>query len=231
MRFYGFDPTTLLNYPGVLACTVFTGGCNFRCGYCHNAPLVLPAEEPGIDEEGILRHLNKRKGILEGVCVTGGEPTLLPELGDFLKRLKETGVLVKLDTNGSRPDVLERLHEEGLVDYTAMDIKADKAGYPLLSGCDNVRTEDISRSIRLVMERSPDYEFRTTVTKEYFNEEVFHNIGEWIKGAKAYYLQALRDTGELLSERFHTPETELLKTGRDIMLTYVKKAEIRGSGD
>ncbi|MCR4909243.1 MAG: anaerobic ribonucleoside-triphosphate reductase activating protein [Lachnospiraceae bacterium] len=229
MKFYALDPTTLLNYPGKLACTVFTGGCNFRCGYCHNASLVLPGEEPGVDEEEVLRHWNRRKNILEGVCVTGGEPTLQAELPGFLRRLKDAGALVKLDTNGSRPEVLSRLYEEKLVDYTAMDIKADPKGYPVLTGCDDDLTADISRSVRLVMDNSPDYEFRTTVTAEYFNEKVFHGIGEWIRGAKAWYLQSFRDSGALLSSRFHPPERELMKEGVDIMSTYVKKAELRGS--
>ncbi len=228
MTFHGFDTTTLLNFPGKLACTVFTGGCNFRCGYCHNASLVFPAEEGKIDEAAVLKHWEKRKGILEGICVTGGEPTLRPELAGFLRRMKEAGALTKLDTNGSRPDVLSRLFEEKLVDYTAMDIKASPALYPVISGTDAVPVSDICRSVALVMDQSPDYEFRTTVTRELFTEETFHEIGSMIRGAKAYYLQAFRDSGALLSENFHPPEADFLKRAQDIMLTYVERVEIRG---
>lgn len=217
MKIQGLQKTTLLDYPGHVAATLFTGGCNFRCPFCHNGDLVLnPGGQPEIPMEEIMAFLKKRQGVLDGVCITGGEPTLQPDLEEFIREVRGLGYLVKLDTNGYRPEVLERFLEEGLVDYVAMDIKACKEKYARAVGLDNptfwdesvtrVRTagfsiEPIERSVELLKGSSIDYEFRTTVVRGIHTMEEFEEIGKWLSGCKAYYLQGFQENENLLATR------------------------------
>lgn len=179
MQIHGFNKTTLLDYPGRVAATVFTGGCNFRCPFCHNGELVLGGGET-MDETEVLTHLAKRRGILEGVCVTGGEPTLQRDLRTFLKRIKELGYAVKLDTNGYRPNVLWSLLSEKLVDYVAMDVKADKLGYAAAAGLPQFDLSRIEESMAMLAGSGIAYEYRTTAVKGIHTVEQFGEIARWI---------------------------------------------------
>lgn len=199
MQIHGLNKTTLLDYPQHVACTVFTGYCNFRCPFCQNADLVLnPSSQPCISEEDFFTFLTKRKNMLEGVCITGGEPTLQSDLIDFILRIREQGLLVKLDTNGYRPDILHKLMEEKLVDYIAMDLKSSKEGYALSAGMKSFDINAIDESVQLLMNGGIPYEFRTTVVKELHTREDFLSIASWIKGCNAYYLQSYTESGSIL---------------------------------
>lgn len=228
MQIHGFNKTTLLDFPGHLASTVFTGGCNMRCPYCQNADLVLnPMSQPLISEEVVFDHIKKRKGIIEGVCITGGEPTLQKDLEDFIKRLKELGVMVKLDSNGYRPEVLKRLMENGLLDYVAMDIKSSLDEYHIVSGV-NLDTSLIKESIDLLKNGPIDYEFRTTVVKELHSKETFEKIGELLSGAKQYFLQGYIDSERVIDRRFSSYTKEELEGFVTILKKTIKNVSIRG---
>lgn len=202
MRLCDLQKTTLLDFPGRVAATVFTGGCNMRCIYCHNSALVLDHQNlQGIGEEEFFSFLDSRRGKLEGVCITGGEPTLQEDLLPFMERIRSMGFLVKLDTNGLKPRVLERLFAAGYPDMVAMDIKSDLADYPRVTGIDEAMKEAVSQSAALVMGSGVEYEFRTTVPGGFFKDEHFEGIGRWLRGCRAYYLQAFRDSGQCLYER------------------------------
>ena len=178
MQLHGLYKLTLLDFPEHLACTVFTGHCNLRCPFCHNAELVLrPDTQPCILEENFFSFLQTRQGILEGVCITGGEPTLQPDLLPFLRKIKELGFRIKLDTNGTRPDVLEALFAERLLDYVAMDIKNTKEKYALSAGISSFDLTPIEKSIALIRQYAPDYEFRTTVVQGLHTKEDLLDIG------------------------------------------------------
>jgi len=198
MRFGGLQKVTLVDVPGKVAATVFTQGCNLRCPYCHNPELVLPAQfGPGIDEAEVLDFLEGRRGKLEAVCVTGGEPTLHGSLLRFLRSLKDMGYYVKLDSNGSRPDVLQRLFDENLVDYLAMDIKGPRQRYAEIAAQPCLQIHQIERSVRLIMEQAPDYEFRTTVASPLLAPGDFAAVGEWLRGAKRFWLQNFQPSKQL----------------------------------
>ena len=202
MKIKGLQRTTLLDYPEKLACTVFSGGCNFRCPFCHNASLVLNAEAlEETPEEDFFSYIEKRRKMLDGVCITGGEPLLCPDIVDFIRKIRSYGLLVKLDTNGSFPDKLEYLLDEGLVDYVAMDIKNSKEKYALTAGLKEF-PEKIERSIDLIMEKAPDYEFRTTVVRELHDIQDIANIAMRIKNAKKYFLQSYVDSGDTIAKGF-----------------------------
>ena len=229
MRICGLNKTTLLDYPGKVAATIFLGGCNFRCPFCQNGSLVLhPETQPALSREEVLQFLKKRSGILEGVCVTGGEPSLSPELPDLLRSIRETGLSIKLDTNGSRPDVLKKLLEAHLVDKIAMDIKAAPENYAVLCGLPHPDTEKILESAQLLMESNVDYEFRTTVVKELHTKEDFLSIKKWLSGAKAFYLQAYRESEDVLQPGFSSYSAEELTVFRDILRETIPLVEIRG---
>ena len=231
MKIHGYSQLTLLDYPGHLACTIFCGHCNFRCPFCHNASLVLHSDDqPVIPEEKIFEHLEKRKGVLEGVAITGGEPTLHADLPDFIRLIrKETGLDIKLDTNGTNPKMLRSLISDGLIDYVAMDIKASPSRYAAACGLKEINMSDILDSIELIMNSGIDYEFRTTVVNEIHHAEDFHSIGEMIKGAKAYFLQCYKDSGDLiLPEGLHAPTPEKLESFRQLMLPFVENTQLRG---
>ena len=229
MRFYGFQKMTLLDFPGKVACTLFTGGCNMRCPFCHNALLVTELEQGNDtwDEAEVLTFLRRRKGLLDGVCVTGGEPTLQPELAPFLRRVKELGYAVKLDTNGSFPARLKELVCGGLVDYVAMDIKNAPEKYAETAGA-AVRLEDIRESVSLLLSGAVDYEFRTTLVKELHTEEDMKAIGAFIAGAKRYFLQTFRDSGDLIKAGYSALTEQETRRFSDIVLPYVPSVKIRG---
>ena len=199
MLISGLQKLTLLDYPGKVACTVFTGGCNFRCPFCHNSALVLPEQlSQDTDADEVLRFLKKRAGVLDGVAVTGGEPLLHADIGDFLKEVKALGFLVKLDTNGSFPDRLISLAEAGLVDRVAMDIKNAPALYAKTAGLAHFDLAGVERSKDFLLKGSVDYEFRTTVVKGLHTAESLQEAAHWIEGAKEYYLQQYKDSGAIL---------------------------------
>ena len=218
MNIKGIQKTTLLDFPEKLACTIFTGGCNFRCPFCHNASLVLKAGEvEEISEEEFFSYLTKRKGVLDGVCITGGEPLLNPNLSDFIKKIRSLGLLVKLDTNGSFPDKLEALLDEGLLDYVAMDIKNSKSKYALTAGLKDY-PEEIEKSIDIIIKKAPDYEFRTTVVRELHDIQDIVEIASRIKNAKKYFLQSYVDSGDII-------ETGLSPYSAQEMLELLEKVQ------
>lgn len=230
MNIHGYSQLTLLDYPGKLACTIFTANCNFRCPFCHNASLVTkPSSQPALDENKILEHLASRRTKLEGVCITGGEPTLNTDLPDFLSKLKNMGFLVKLDTNGSNPDMLGYLLSEGLLDCVAMDIKASPSNYTAATGLKDICMDKIFRSTELLMTGSISYEFRTTVVDGIHSDQDFEQIRAWLKGAKAYYLQQYKDSGDLIAPvGLSAPSAETLNRYRDIVLPFIPNTQIRG---
>ena len=201
MQLHGLYKLTLLDFPEHLACTAFTGHCNLRCPFCHNAELVLrPELQPSISEDEFFSFLKTRQGILEGVCISGGEPTLQLDLLPFIQKIKQLGFQVKLDTNGTRPAVLEALFAEHLLDYIAMDIKNTKENYALTTGLTTFDIAPIEKSIALIKKYAPDYEFRTTVVQGLHTKEDLLAIGAWLTGAKRYTLQAFQNSGNLLAE-------------------------------
>ena len=229
MNIQGLQKLTLLDFPGHTACTVFTGGCNLRCPFCHNVPLVLdPEGEVPFSDGEIFSLLEKRRGVLDGVAITGGEPLLQKDIADFCAAVKAMGFMVKLDTNGAFPEKLGELIENGLVDYVAMDIKNCKEKYPVTCGRERLDIAPFEKSVELLKNGNTDFEFRTTVVKEYHTPEDVEKIGEWIKGAPRYYLQAFKDSGILSEESSHAvPEEEMVKM-RDIASKYVKLVDLRG---
>lgn len=229
MEIHGFNKTTLLDYPGHVAATVFTGGCNFRCPFCHNGDLVLnPESQPMVPEEEVLAHLKKRRGILEGVCITGGEPTLQPDLPEFIGKVRELGCLVKLDTNGYMPQVLRQLLEEGMLDYVAMDIKASPENYAKAAGCPGLDFSRIEESIALLKRCKIPYEFRTTVVQGLHTVQEFDAIGQLLEGSRAYYLQAFRESENVIQEGFRAFPAEVMEEIRERIGKYVDKVELRG---
>lgn len=231
MHLSGLQKLTLLDFPGAVACTVFTGGCNFRCPFCHNAELVLPErlrEYPG-GEEAVLRFLRSRQGLLEGVAVTGGEPLLHPDLPDFLRKVRALGYRVKLDTNGSLPERLEAVLAEGLVDRVAMDVKNAPARYAETCGLEAVDLRALARSRDLLLKGAVAYEFRTTVVKGLHTAESLREAARWIGPAREYYLQQYRDSGAVLAAgglgSFTSPEMHAL---RDAVAEVLPCVQLRG---
>ncbi len=225
----GLAKLTLLDFPGKTACTVFTGGCNFRCPFCHNAPLVIGEDVHGrLSEEDVLSHLRKRQGILDGVCITGGEPLLQRDIADFIARIRELGYAVKLDTNGSFPDKLVSLVEGGLVDYVAMDIKNSREKYPQTVGLADFDVTPVCESVELLKKGSVSYEFRTTVVREFHKTEDFVAIGDWLAGAKKYFLQAFSDKGELIQTGLHGVEKPEMQAFAALLEGKIETVELRG---
>jgi len=195
----GFQKLTLLDFPGKVACILFTPGCNFRCPFCHNGGLVSHVDPSAfLTEEEVLSYLKKRVGLLDGIVVTGGEPLLQQGIEDFLSQVKSMGYAVKLDTNGTFPDRLKAIVEAGLVDYVAMDVKNSPEKYPQTAGCESVSMEAIGESIRYLLSGKVDYEFRTTVTAELHTPKDIAAIARQIRGAKRYFLQNFKDSGDLV---------------------------------
>lgn len=228
MKICGLQKTTLLDFPGHVAATVFTGGCNFRCPFCHNSDLLGNDSPPAFTEEEVLAFLAKRRGILEGVAITGGEPTLQPDLREFIWKVRELGYRIKLDTNGYRPDVLKELCGEGLIDYVAMDIKTCQERYPLVAGIPSVNIEKIEESADFLITGTVPYEFRTTVVRELHQAEDFEKIARWLEGCSQYYLQNFVDSDQVLNPVYTSWGREELLSFLEIVKPYVKHAELRG---
>lgn len=222
----GFQKMTMLDYPGRVACTIFTYGCNFRCPFCHNATLVID-EAQLFSENEILSYLNKRKGILDGVCISGGEPLLQNDIFDFIKKIKSLGLLVKLDTNGSYPERLREAIDSGLVDYVAMDIKTSKENYSRVADT-NVKIEDIEKSVQILLESNIDYEFRTTVVRELHTKEDFVKISNWIKGAKRYFLQCFKDNENLIGNNLSAYTLPELEGFLEVLKDNINEVRLRG---
>ena len=222
----GFQKLTLLDYPGHLAATIFLSGCNFRCPFCHNSDLFEP--ESLLSTEEVIDTLRKRAGVLEGVCITGGEPTLQAGLPDLIHTLKELGYAVKLDTNGYRPAVLKDLCSGGLVDYVAMDIKSAPQKYGEAAGLPAIRLPLIEESAAFLKTGSVPYEFRTTVMPELHKEQDFLAIGKWLEGPSPYYLQAYQESDQVYEKRFTAPSPEWMAHMRDILLPWIPRIQIRG---
>ena len=199
MHIHGLQKLSMVDFPGKIAATVFTGGCNLRCPFCHNALLVTRlGESPRIETEEVLRFLRSRKGLLDGVVFTGGEPLLQPDAADFLAEAKGLGFAVKLDTNGCYPQTLEKILNAGSVDYVAMDIKNSREKYAATVGVPGFDLSPVEESVRLLLEGKSNYEFRTTVVRQFHNGDDIENIGRWIRGAKGYFLQNFEDSGNLI---------------------------------
>ena len=225
---------TLLDYPGKVACTVFLQGCNFRCPFCHNSDLLDTAGQGSFSTEALLAFLQKRRGILDGVCITGGEPTLQKDLKELLRQIKTLGYSIKLDTNGYRPDVLKELVVEGLVDYVAMDIKNCPDRYAETAGLPQINLDKIEESIRFLLSGAVKFEFRTTVVEELHNEQTVEKIGLWLERldgvhkVQNYFLQPYADRESVLMPGLHTPDRETLRRFQAVLGRFVEKAEIRG---
>lgn len=231
MRIQGLQKLTLLDYPGKVACTIFTAGCNFRCPFCHNASLVVRSEEnEEISEEEIIKFLKKRMGVLDGVCISGGEPLLQPDIERFMREVKALGYMIKLDTNGSFPDKLKHLVAEGLVDYVAMDIKNAKESYGKTIGVESYDLAPVEESVAYLLSDSGQvpYEFRTTVVRELHKKADFISIGRWLRGAKRYYLQAFVDSGDLIAQGMSGYEKEQMEAAKNIVAKEVPCVELRG---
>lgn len=229
MKIHGFQSLTLLDYPGKVACTVFLGGCNFRCPFCQNTGLVLsPEREAVVPMEEVLGVLRKRRGMLDGVCITGGEPTLTSDLPEFIGRVREMGYLVKLDTNGYRPDVLEKLLENGMLDYVAMDIKSSRERYAKVAGLPGLDLNRIQRSVELLMGGNVDYEFRTTVAQGLHTREDIEAVGKWLQGCRRYFLQNYQESDQVMMPVFAGFSREQLENFRRLLLEYIPEVGIRG---
>ncbi len=228
MNIEGFNKLTLLDYPEHVACTIFTGGCDLRCPFCHNSGLVLTPNASPISEEEIFLTLRRRRGVLEGVALTGGEPLLQPDVEDFLARVRELGYSIKLDTNGTHPERLAHVIEAGLVDYVAMDIKNSPREYARTVGVAGFDVSSIRRSAALLIGGNIEYEFRTTVVAELHDDASFYGIRELIEGADQYYLQMFVDSGALIGGGLHAPSSEDLRRYAAIASEYVGSVRLRG---
>lgn len=229
MNICGYQKTTLLDYPGHVAATIFTGGCNFRCPFCHNSDLVVNfTMSPCISQEEIFAFLKKRKNVLSGICITGGEPTLQTNLSEFIKKVRFLGYKIKLDTNGYRPDVISSLLEDNLLDYIAMDIKAGLSNYAKVSGIPNLDTSKIKESISIIENSGIDYEFRTTVVKELHSQEDFLEISEMLSSSSPYFIQSFKDSGNILTPGLSSCDTETLNQYLAIVKNKLPFSSLRG---
>ena len=229
MKLFGLQKLSLVDYPGKLACTIFTGGCNFRCPFCHNSGLVINIkEEEALSEEYILRFLEKRSVTLEGVCISGGEPLLNADIADFIKKIKNMGFSVKLDTNGTYPDRRKELAAAGLIDYVAMDIKNSPEKYAETIGLDSYDISKVKESVSFLLSGSVPYEFRTTLVREFHTPQDIVDIGKWISGAKNYFLQNFVDSGHIIGEGLSGFSREELGTIKEIAKDFAENVELRG---
>ena len=229
MRFGGLQKLTLLDYPDKVAATVFTLGCNFRCPFCHNNSLVCGhgVEKIEISEQEVLNFLQKRRNVLEGMCLTGGEPLIQPHVEDFLQKVRDIGYKIKLDTNGAFPEKLSALIQNGLVDYVAMDVKNSKELYAKTVGC-QLDVSAIERSVELLKSGVVDYEFRTTVTATFHTEQSIRDMAQWLVGAKRLYLQQFVDSGDLIDSTVTGVDEATLRKFCQIAKEYVSITQVRG---
>lgn len=225
----GLQKTTLIDYPDKVACIVFTIGCNFRCGFCHNPELVEVGKKSNVPEDVFFDFLEKRKKILDGVVITGGEPLLQKDIKNFIIKIKEKGFLVKLDTNGTSPELLKELIDLKLIDYVAMDIKTVPEKYFDVVNVKD-KEKDVSKSIKILLEGKVDYEFRTTVVEGLHTKEDLINVAKLIKGAPRYFLQKFVVAPKLLDKTFKTKKslsTSELEEVCGVAKKYVGRCEIR----
>ena len=227
MDIQGIQKLTLLDYPGKCACTVFLAGCNLRCPFCHNAPLVTDQAPTAMTEDEFFTFLQKRKGLLDGVCVTGGEPTLRADLPEFLEKIKALGYLVKLDTNGSNPQMLRQLMARNCVDYVAMDIKNSPERYPETCGGRNILPQ-VEECLTLLSRSSVEYELRTTLCRPFHDQQSVEAMGKWLSGTKQYYLQNFVDSGDLVGTGVSGFAEEEMKQLQQAVLPYIPNTRIRG---
>lgn len=227
MNICGYQKTTLLDYPGHVAATIFTGGCNFRCPFCHNSDLILNPTTL-IPEEEIFAFLKKRKNILSGICITGGEPTLQPDLSDFIEKVRSLGYKIKLDTNGYLPEIIQDLLNKKLLDYIAMDIKAGFSNYVKVCGIQNFNMDTIKKSISIIENSGIDYEFRTTVVKELHSEQDFQEIIEMISPQSPYYIQSFKDSGNILTPGLSSCNIDTLNHYLSLVKTKIPNSFLRG---
>ena len=228
MKIHGLQKMTLLDFPGRVACTVFFGGCDMRCPFCHNAELLDGTAPAAMDDEELLAFLKKRQGLLDGVAFTGGEPLLQKNLPELAAKIRDLGYPVKLDTNGTHPDRLERMIREGLVQYVAMDIKNSPERYAETAGLPDLDLTPIQGSVSLLMNGKTDYEFRTTVVAELHDDRSFEQIGRWIGGAKHYYLQKFTDRDTVPFEGLHAPTDEQMRKWAEKLRSDIPSVELRG---
>lgn len=228
MDIQGLQKLTLLDYPGKVACTVFLGGCDLRCPFCHNGELVAGPAPAALGGEGLLAFMNKRLGLLDGVCVTGGEPLLRPDLPALLSEIKALGYPVKLDTNGSHPRRLQALVEAGLVDYVAMDVKNCPARYGETAGVAGLDVAPFRESVSYLLSGAVDYEFRTTVVREFHDGDSFRAIGPWLAGARRYFLQSFVNRETVLRPGLHPCSRETLEGFAQLVRPFVPAVELRG---
>ena len=234
MRIVGLQKMTLLDYPGRVACTVFLGGCNFRCPFCHNGGLLDGAAPEVMSPVELLAFLKSRKGLLDGVCITGGEPTLSPELSGLLKEIKALGFDVKLDTNGSRPQVLKQLVKAGLVDYVAMDVKNSPHCYAATTGLKEAPLDALEESLRFLMEGNVDYELRTTVVRKLHDRDAITEMGQWLSrlsGSRKIpkiFLQPFVNRDSVLDQNLHAMETGEIAQIVELLYTFAHEVTIRG---
>ena len=228
MIIHGLQKMTLVDYPGKVAAILFTGSCNFRCPFCQNASLVLhPDSEPAISDEEVFSYLRKRRGMLGGVVITGGEPTIHPDLLDYIARIKDLGYAVKLDTNGYRPDVLRKAVDGGYADYVAMDVKNSLSRYAETAGVPHLFTSLIEESISFLLEGHVPYEFRTTVVKELHSDECFEEIGKICSGALSYFLQTYSDRGDIINPVFTSTSSEDMERYIKILRKTIENVSLR----
>ena len=228
MDIQGLQKMTLLDWPGKVACTVFLGGCDFRCPFCHNSELLSGPMPVLMDQEGLLEFLRKRQGLLDGVCVTGGEPLLRPGLPGLLDGIKNLGFPVKLDTNGNHPDRLVRLWEQGLVDYVAMDVKNSPERYPETVGAPGLDLTPVRDSVAWLLEGHVEYEFRTTAVRQLHDAASFQAIGRWLQGARRYYIQNFVDRDTVLRAGLSGFEKAELEAFASLVRPFVERVEVRG---
>ncbi|MBR1560559.1 MAG: anaerobic ribonucleoside-triphosphate reductase activating protein [Clostridia bacterium] len=228
MKIYGLQKMTLLDFPGRVACTVFLGGCDFRCPFCHNYDLATGAAPAQMEVGELLRFLEKRRGLLDGVAITGGEPCLHRDLPQLMRDIRALGFAVKLDTNGAHPGLLRDILDEGLADYVAMDIKNSPEKYALTAGVKALDLGPIRESVQLLMQSGVEYEFRTTAVRELHETEDFVTIGKWIAGAKRYFIQCFTDRDTVPYSNLHAPDRTALLAWADAVRPYVPSVALRG---
>lgn len=229
MNIGGIQRLSLLDYPDKTCCTIFTVGCNYRCPFCHNASIVEnKLSEKGVLQDEVIDFLKRRIGILDGVCITGGEPLLQDQLESFIREIKSLGFLVKLDTNGSLPKKLKQLIETGLVDYVAMDIKNSSDSYGQTIGINNYNLDPIKESVDLLLSNIVPYEFKTTVVRQLHTSKDMLAIAQWIKGAEHYYLQNFVDSGDVLESGLSGFSREEMQAFQELIRPIIPSVELRG---
>lgn len=228
MLIHGLQKMTLLDFPGKVACTIFLGACDFRCPFCHNWELVDGSAPAQMSDDELMDFLKKRTGVLEGVAITGGEPMINKDLPELMRRIKELGFPVKVDTNGNHPEMLRQVIDEGLVEYVAMDVKNSLDRYSATIGKECFDTTNVEESMQILLGSKIDYEFRTTVVAQLHDEDSFRGIGPMIEGAKHYYLQKFTDRDTVPFEGLCAPEDDEMRKYADIIRPYVPSVELRG---